>query len=633
MYLTTGRVAIRTNSSTRLTGTSTIPLNKWTHIAGTYNSTTNVFTVYVNGVADGTITTAGAAPAPDTDSLRFAAGFNSPYNGMMDEIRVWNVERTAPEILATMRLPLGEAGLQYPGLVGSWRANNAAGGSGTEEINGYTAYLRGTASYVLVGDKPGGYTAFNTGVTFSGAAGNYITAPHAAPLNITGSFTLECWVNPVNVVTPSFQILIQKRLGSASTGYTLYLSTGKVSVRTNSSTRLTGATTIPNNVWSHVAATYNSTTNVFTVYVNGNADGTITTAGAAPAADTDSLRLAAGFNSPYAGMMDEVRITNYAKTTEEIQKGMFASIDANNEPIPVSNTNISYSFEGTLHGTDGSSRGSFIGTGTRFTRVYNNATEFPAPLDRYDGGFFANGYRLKYSNMPFGSSPTTITDSIFMPEGLTISDVNVYVSALHGFANDISVSLRNPANSTTRILYPGGSPNLGMHMITIFDDQADSTIGGTVQAPWSPRVKPTNNLAVFNSQSSLGWWKIILTDIFPSADNGILMGWGIQFNNQTITGSEHGGIAEVPTRFNLYQNYPNPFNPSTTIKYDLAKDVDVKIVIYDLLGREVQVLVNEHKKAGSHTILANFGNLASGVYLYKIKAGDFTDVKKLLLLK
>jgi subtilisin-like proprotein convertase family protein len=632
LLMDAGRVRIRTNGSTRLTGTTAIPIGVWSHFAGTYNSATNTFTAYVNGVASGTAVVASALPLSNAnDSVLFGRGFNSPYNGQIDEIRIWNVTRTLAEIQATMRLPLGEAGAQYPGLVGSWRANNPAGGSGAEEISGHNAVLRGAAAYVLVGDKPGGYLAYNTGVTFSGVAGTYFAAPHAAPLNITGSFTLECWVNPMNVASPSFQIVIQKRQGSTSSGYTMYLSTGKVSVRTNSSTRLTGTTTIPNGVWSHIAATYNSSTNVFTVYVNGNPDGTATVAGAAPAADTDSLRLASGFNSPYAGLMDEVRITNYAKTTEEIQRGLFVSIDANNEPNPGS-TNISYSFEGTLHGTDGSSRGRFNGAAA-FTQVFNNATQFPSPLDRFDAGSFANGFRVRYANLTFGAAPTTITDSIFMPQSLTISDVNVFVAALHTYANDISVSLRNPANSTTRILYPGAGPDLGMHMITVFDDQADSTIGGTVRAPWSPRVKPTNNLAIFNTQNSSGWWKLILTDIFPGADNGRLMGWGIQFNNQTITGSEQGGIVEVPVRFNLYQNYPNPFNPTTTIKYDIAREVDVKIVIYDILGKEVQTLVDEHKKAGSYTILANFGNLASGIYMYKIKAGDFVDVRKMILVK
>jgi subtilisin-like proprotein convertase family protein len=630
LYLSAGKVVIRTNSSSRLTGTTVIPNGVWTHVAATYNTTTNVFTVFVNGVADGTVTTASAAPAADTDSLRFASGFNSPFAGMMDEIRVWNIEVPASDLLARMRLPLGESSGIYTGLVGAWRGNSVTAGSGVEEINGYTAYLRGASSFVLLGDKPGGYTAYNTGVKFSGATGTYIASPHISALDITGSFTLECWLNPVNVASPSAQILIQKRLGSAAAGYTLYLSAGKVVIRTNSTSRLTGATVIPNGVWSHVAATYNSSTNVFTVYVNGVPDGTVTTTSAAPAADTDSLRLATGFNSPYAGLMDEVRISNYAKTTDEIQKGMFASIDQNNEPNP-SNTNISYSFEGTLQGTDGSSRGSFRGDAV-FSKVFNNSTEFPSPLDRYDAGSFANGYKTKYSNMAFGTTPTTITDSIFISQSVTISDVNLYIAALHTYANDISVSLKNPAGTTTTILYPGGNTGLGMHMITIFDDQADSLIGNTIRAPFSPRVKPNNVLSAFNTQNSLGWWKIILTDIFPASDNGTLVGWGIQFNNQVITGNENIST-NTPGRFYLHQNYPNPFNPVTKIKYEVAKNVNVKIAVYDILGREVMLLVNENKKAGIYEVEMNAANLSTGAYFCKINAGEFTDVKKMILLK
>jgi hypothetical protein len=159
LYISAGRVVIRTNSTTRLTGATTLPVNVWTHIAATYNLSTNTFFVYVNGVQDGTVVVAGAAPAADTDSLRIGAGFNSPFNGMIDDVRVWNVTRTQPEIAATMRIPLGESSEQYPGLVSSWSFNNPAGGSGTDEINGYTAYLRGTAAYVPTGNNPGGYNA------------------------------------------------------------------------------------------------------------------------------------------------------------------------------------------------------------------------------------------------------------------------------------------------------------------------------------------------------------------------------------------------------------------------------------------------------------------------------------------
>jgi hypothetical protein len=90
----------------------------------------------------------------------------------------------------------------------------------------------------------------------------------------------------------------------------------------------------------------------------------------------------------------------------------------------------------------------------------------------------------------------------------------------------------------------------------------------------------------------------------------------------------------TPLKFSLSQNYPNPFNPVTKIKYELPKNVNVTIKIYDLLGREVTILVNnEFKLAGSYEIEWNASNYASGVYFYRIQAGDFTDVKKMVLIK
>jgi hypothetical protein len=83
----------------------------------------------------------------------------------------------------------------------------------------------------------------------------------------------------------------------------------------------------------------------------------------------------------------------------------------------------------------------------------------------------------------------------------------------------------------------------------------------------------------------------------------------------------------------LGQNYPNPFNPNTIIEYGVAKDGRVNIVIYDILGREVHTLVNEFKKAGYYKLDLNAGNLATGIYFYTIRTGDFTDTKKMILIK
>jgi hypothetical protein len=90
---------------------------------------------------------------------------------------------------------------------------------------------------------------------------------------------------------------------------------------------------------------------------------------------------------------------------------------------------------------------------------------------------------------------------------------------------------------------------------------------------------------------------------------------------------------ERPTTYSLSQNYPNPFNPTTKIDFALPKSGSVKLVVYDLLGSEVTTLINEHMEAGNHSATFKGDNLASGVYFYKIVAGDFTDVKKMLLIK
>jgi photosystem II stability/assembly factor-like uncharacterized protein len=91
--------------------------------------------------------------------------------------------------------------------------------------------------------------------------------------------------------------------------------------------------------------------------------------------------------------------------------------------------------------------------------------------------------------------------------------------------------------------------------------------------------------------------------------------------------------ASCPVRFSLSQNYPNPFNPKTAIRYQVSGVSDVKLVVYDLLGREVAVLVNEKKAAGNYEVSFDGARLASGVYFYRLTAGSFVQSRKMILLK
>lgn len=89
----------------------------------------------------------------------------------------------------------------------------------------------------------------------------------------------------------------------------------------------------------------------------------------------------------------------------------------------------------------------------------------------------------------------------------------------------------------------------------------------------------------------------------------------------------------IPTEYNLEQNYPNPFNPTTKIRFSLPVSSNVSLKVYDILGNEVSTLVNEDLPAGSHSIEFSGKGLATGVYIYRLQTGEYTNIKKMMLLK
>jgi uncharacterized delta-60 repeat protein len=91
--------------------------------------------------------------------------------------------------------------------------------------------------------------------------------------------------------------------------------------------------------------------------------------------------------------------------------------------------------------------------------------------------------------------------------------------------------------------------------------------------------------------------------------------------------------SEIPAEFSLSQNYPNPFNPVTNIRFDIPNASNVKLTIFDITGREIEQLVNNQLEAGTYNIDFDASHLATGTYFYKINAGDFTEVKKMILIK
>ena len=126
----------------------------------------------------------------------------------------------------------------------------------------------------------------------------------------------------------------------------------------------------------------------------------------------------------------------------------------------------------------------------------------------------------------------------------------------------------------------------------------------------------------------------------PDMDNVLPVSWTASKNHGTPGAKNDNYIelsinpsSQIPNEFQLYPNYPNPFNATTTISYQLAEPALVNISIYNVRGQFVKVLVNENKQPGYHLIRWEARNLTSGIYLYRISAGQFSASGKCLLLK
>ena len=219
-----------------------------------------------------------------------------------------------------------------------------------------------------------------------------------------------------------------------------------------------------------------------------------------------------------------------------------------------------------------------------------------------------------------GASPTTsVVVSINGPDTLTINETANYTVTISGGplvrgGTDIAVS--------SGILLPGaGLKNVGgelthtqpkapINSIVTFEFTytAPDTIGDQI-------IYANGNSVNYNQQPSGDQWNF--------ADNKI-----IHVQSPTFVSNEI-----LPNLFSLSQNYPNPFNPSTTIKYSVSSSEFVALKVYDVLGNEVAALVNEYKPAGKYDTEFNATTLPSGVYFYRLQAGDYVETRKMILLK
>jgi hypothetical protein len=209
--------------------------------------------------------------------------------------------------------------------------------------------------------------------------------------------------------------------------------------------------------------------------------------------------------------------------------------------------------------------------------------------------------------------------------------------ALYTFGSSSTLALKTPLlPNPYEIVKPNGQASINLanlfkgslgklhYSVTSVSDT--TVVTATILTLPTSTLLKLNPLAVGNSIVT-----IRATDI--DATTGVVYGiisYKIPVVVDLVTGVD---ATKLPTEFALFQNYPNPFNPTTMIKFDLPKETNVSLKVYNILGAEVATLVNKVMPAGHQSVAFNAAKFASGMYIYRIEAGSFVEVKKMLLMK
>ncbi|MBI5402393.1 MAG: M28 family peptidase [Ignavibacteriae bacterium] len=209
----------------------------------------------------------------------------------------------------------------------------------------------------------------------------------------------------------------------------------------------------------------------------------------------------------------------------------------------------------------------------------------------------------------------------------TVVDVNVNLNLTHTNDGNLWISLTK-SNTVDLSKYNGqGGQNFTN---TIFDDSANLSITqGT--PPFTGRYRPQTPLLGLQGKELSGNWILKILDN-GTGNTGTLLNWSLDIVYAPSV--DINNISqEIPNKYYLYQNYPNPFNPNTFIKFQITKENNVNLKIFDILGREVATLLNNKMLPGIYEANWNASSFPSGIYFYKLISGEYTATKKMVLIK
>lgn len=225
---------------------------------------------------------------------------------------------------------------------------------------------------------------------------------------------------------------------------------------------------------------------------------------------------------------------------------------------------------------------------------------------------------------------TVFLNADLIPPAAYIKSINVSIDTImHGAMGDIEIYLINGTAADT-LFYRRGGP-LDNMIGTNLNDTSALNICSNGLPPFTGYYAPCRPLSKHLLLPGNGPWILKIYDR-KTPDTGFLRAWSLTLQYETIIGIEPISY-EIPEKYFISQNYPNPFNPVTKIRFSIPLQAETKIIIYDINGKEIKTLVNEMLSVGIYETEFDGSDLASGVYFYKIETGDYSESRKMVLIK
>ncbi|MEP1307080.1 MAG: LamG-like jellyroll fold domain-containing protein [Balneola sp.] len=625
--------------------TSSPSINKWHHVATTYDGSTAK--IYLDG-NDVTGTSSGSGSgAPDGNAQDLIVGNNlfsssSNFSGNLAEIRIWNVVRTQDQIRTNMFQPVSG---NDSNLLLYWRMNKANGTSIPDETSNGNNVSRGSTTISSETPPIGTFITGNEGwrmmttptsnVSYGDLLDTLWTQGFTGADVTVGSSTVYAWDEP----TRSFSSINKATdIPSAGSGFLIYIFDDQNNdgtpdgfpkvIRTDSlqevgqitpALTFTSSGTLADDGWNMIGNPYGSTIdwnassgfsrsnldNTFYVWsdtANGGTgdylswNGSTGTFGSGKIAPWQAFWVKANTSNPTLFLYDSVRTSG----------GIFR------KQIPVSQLGFAL--------TDG------VMSSQTVIMFDERAEVSKDGLDAYKLQSLNEDYLSLFTQLSDGSGldinalPIDLEEEILIPLGIDRNYSKGSENSEQFDPNTFKLSW-NSENLSTEM------------MIVLVDNEIGAEIDLREASFYNFEIENQSKAKTVKTQSlATPQHKIMKPEVVKAKNPES----GSRFMIRITTGtsvSEEPEI-ELPTSVELQQNYPNPFNPSTTIAFGVPQSAKVTLEVFDVLGRKVATLLNaQNKTAGRHTVNFDARNLASGMYIYRLQAANSIITKKLTLIK